>query len=68
MILGSFLGGWELVLILAVILILSGARTFPEVSHHAINRRNDPRETVLSCVTAFLAILALILILQFLSK
>jgi heme/copper-type cytochrome/quinol oxidase subunit 3 len=61
-------GGWELVLILAVILILSGARTLPEVSHHVIHRRNDPREALLSCVTAFLAILALILILQFLSK
>jgi heme/copper-type cytochrome/quinol oxidase subunit 3 len=62
------LGSWELVLILAVILILSGARTLPEVSPHAVNRRNDPREIVLSCVTAFLAILALILVLQFLSK
>ena len=61
-------GGWELVLILAVILMLYVARTLPEVCHHAVNRRNDPREIVLSCVTAFLAILVLILILQFLSK
>ena len=62
------LGSWELVLILAVILILSVAPTLPEVSHPAVHSRNDPRELVLSCVTAFLAILALILILQFLSK
>ncbi len=62
------LGSWELVLILTVILVLSGARTLPEVSDPALHSLNDPRELVLSCVTAFLAILALILILQFLSK
>ena len=62
------IGSWELVLILAVTLILSGARTLREVSHHALYSRNDPRELVLACATAFLAILGLILVLQFLSK
>jgi uncharacterized membrane protein len=62
------LGSWELVLILAVILLLTRARTLPEVIHHALNRRNDPREAVLFFVTILLAILALVSILQFLSK
>jgi len=42
-------GGWELMLMLAVILILSAARTWPEINHHAINRRNGPRE--IFCMT-----------------
>ena len=68
MIIGSFLGGWEIVLILAMILILSGARTLPEISHHAADRPKDPREAALFLLTAILAILALTLILQFFSQ